>query len=115
MAMNDLREVERPTKQEEQMPRDTSFTPFRMLDSVRLGHWPKNTEMAPVTRYSPIQKTRTLDRTNGFMGSQPLRPQSGIHHMLRVTIMVRHAPPSLPPSLPLPPSLSLSWAKNLNY
>lgn len=66
MAMNDLREVERPTKQEEKMPSDTSFAPFRMLDSVRLGHWPKTTEMAPVTPNSPIQKTRTGQWVHGF-------------------------------------------------
>lgn len=73
------------------MPRDTSFTPFRMLDSGA-GH----------TQLSHTKDTDT-GPDNGFMGSQPLRPQNGIHHMLRVTIMVRRA------------TLHLSWVKNLSY
>lgn len=106
MAMNDLREVERPTKQEEKMPSDTSFAPFRMLDSVRLGHWPKNTETAPVTRYSPIQKTRTLDRAMGSWVRNPcvLKVGSTICSELQLWSVTR-LPPSLPPSVPPSPSL----------
>lgn len=104
MAMNDLREVERPKEQEDKMPSDTSFAPFRMLDSVRLGHWPKKTEMAPVTRYSPIQKTRTLDRTMGSWVRNPcvLKVGSTISES-QLWSVTRLSPPS--PSLP--PSLSL--------
>ena len=115
MAMNDLREVERPKKQEEKMPSDTSFAPFRMLDSVRLGHWPKKTEMAPVTRYSPIQETRTLDRTMGSWVRNPCVLKVGsticselqLWSVTRLYIMSLIISLSLSPSLPLP-SLSLS-------